>query len=479
VLTCKRRPIPEHFIWHFLSEMTHALEAFQTGNCAQPRTIKEDPDHDLDETPEWQPLLHSDIKLLNIFCCDQNTVYQSYPRPVLADFDRVHTQESADKMRYEGTRDWQPPQVYPLMLLQRSSLPRDRERYSDCAGDKAYAPHLSPLTVASDIWGVGLIGCRMMWAGEGEKVYNSLRVDLRKTMDTWSQQFKRDEWDNNMGNEGLIDASFPNTPGLYSFGLIRFLQRCLRYKPENRPSLAEMRTTIAENIARLDGLYGDEIMKPKGEIFQHHVVLTDGVPALDALDAFAMGQQYEPPRKRRRINVENEDVATYRQFIAEWVSMESSGPQPSVKQQTEIIENLAKCGRESQTDAIRQSVEYGSLRHTYAYLYNCLLSRVRSEGPYTARRNDIEEEFEESVEPQAKIHVLECLRDHIIPELLDDETIKEDLQPALRVLEHVVRLTLFLQSVNGEPLTPVYPNKTELHRGFVDWLFINPIPGKA
>jgi hypothetical protein len=101
--------------------MTDALLAFQTGDCTRRRTIEANPDHDPNESPEWQPLLHSDIKLLNVFCCGRNNVYQSYPRPVLADFDRVHMQKDAERMRTEGTENWQSPQVYCLIILGRMS----------------------------------------------------------------------------------------------------------------------------------------------------------------------------------------------------------------------------------------------------------------------------------------------------------------------------------------------------------------------
>jgi serine/threonine protein kinase len=108
-----KRPVPEHFIWHFLSQMTEALLAFQDGRCDHPRNIEP---ADVDTDPEgellvaaepWKPLLHGDIKPLNIFCAKDNRAYPSYPRVLLADFDSV--QEEGQGERFVGTRDWQPP----------------------------------------------------------------------------------------------------------------------------------------------------------------------------------------------------------------------------------------------------------------------------------------------------------------------------------------------------------------------------------
>jgi serine/threonine protein kinase len=90
--------VPEHFIWHLFSQLTEALIAFKTGACDEPilpEVSQTEPfaDGDLPRTPSvdaadsWEPLLHSDIKPQNIFCCDENRKYASYPRPVLSDFD--------------------------------------------------------------------------------------------------------------------------------------------------------------------------------------------------------------------------------------------------------------------------------------------------------------------------------------------------------------------------------------------------------
>jgi len=118
------RPIPEHFIWQCLSQITEALLVFREGVCEDP-TLLEAAESDslenedlvrkqptIDKEP-WEPLIHGDIKSQNIFCCDGNEKYPSYPRAVLADFDTAHYKKDAETWRWVGTRGWQSPVRIP------------------------------------------------------------------------------------------------------------------------------------------------------------------------------------------------------------------------------------------------------------------------------------------------------------------------------------------------------------------------------
>lgn len=94
--------------------MVEALITLQTGICNNvPRENAEDASGaDIcSDDAAWEPLMHSDIKLENVFCCHDNTTYPSYPRPVLADFDIAQaTKDGVDETdRYVGTSTWQPP----------------------------------------------------------------------------------------------------------------------------------------------------------------------------------------------------------------------------------------------------------------------------------------------------------------------------------------------------------------------------------
>jgi len=105
---------PEHFIWYFLSQMTEALITFRTGTCNDPippvSLEQKSTAGEVEATDKpWQPLLHSDIKPKNIFCCEDNQSYPSYPRTVLSDFDLTHETKSANEWRFSETPDMQPP----------------------------------------------------------------------------------------------------------------------------------------------------------------------------------------------------------------------------------------------------------------------------------------------------------------------------------------------------------------------------------
>lgn len=114
------RPISEHFIWYFLSQMVEALSAPQSGTCKdshadEPLTQKRkrpdelDADTEVDAKEEpWKPLIHCDLKSSNVFCASGNEKYPLWPRVVMANFDLVQPADDK-KERYIGTRGWQPP----------------------------------------------------------------------------------------------------------------------------------------------------------------------------------------------------------------------------------------------------------------------------------------------------------------------------------------------------------------------------------
>lgn len=110
------RPVPEHFIWYCLSQMTEGLIAFQNGVCQEPRL--EEPIPEANAAPvarPWDALVHGDLKLENIFCCDMNTSYPAYPRVVLADFELAESRRRLAH-RHVGTVGWQPPVSFGIAV---------------------------------------------------------------------------------------------------------------------------------------------------------------------------------------------------------------------------------------------------------------------------------------------------------------------------------------------------------------------------
>jgi hypothetical protein len=99
------------------------------------------------------------------------------------------------------------------------------------------------------------------------------------------------------------DSIFPQTleqlPKEYSVRLCQVISRCLRYNPARRMSLEKLRRVSDDNLSRLDRMYGDEIRKDKDAIaeeFRLEYTKEDS----DEWAQYAIGQEFAPPRKRRK-----------------------------------------------------------------------------------------------------------------------------------------------------------------------------------
>jgi serine/threonine protein kinase len=128
------RPIPEHFIWYTLRELSEAFIALYKGpgKCSKPHEpALELPTSDEFLAPSakpWLSILHLDIKTANVFLEAENADYSGYPKPVLADFgvskqgtpDAVDGLKPGDPLdshaRFAGTDGWHPPVSLPLDL---------------------------------------------------------------------------------------------------------------------------------------------------------------------------------------------------------------------------------------------------------------------------------------------------------------------------------------------------------------------------
>jgi serine/threonine protein kinase len=129
----RKKPVPEHFIWYLLSQVTKALIALQQGTCSTPNLEDQNREHkspsesgedaDSDATSVgWQPIIHSDIKAANIFLRSNNTQYPAYPRVVLSDFDiafELDNEHEMQKRMFQGTPGLMPPVSGMLALSKR------------------------------------------------------------------------------------------------------------------------------------------------------------------------------------------------------------------------------------------------------------------------------------------------------------------------------------------------------------------------
>jgi hypothetical protein len=359
-----------------------------------------------------------------------------------------------------------------------------------------YSPDSWPLNEKSDVWAVGLVAHRLLWAGKGNDHFNNchltqLNEHVGYRMQGWLDTFENAGLTHNLGS--FVDKTSPYHPvhnndlspsdedfrvaaydltnheGIYSIELINFIHDCLNYHPDERPDLYTMKSTIDTAISRLDELYGDENRKPRERTAMGHTVLVEN----ERWSAFDIGQQYEPPRKRRKVSVDpltNIAGHDYNKHVAAWSDV-SNYPRPSPEQQAEAIQAI-----EDFLNLKRNSHHFDEdpkLRYCFQYLRTCLFQRVAPDAP-THVVTTWHAELTHSFTLYAKKELLRLIRGYVIPRLLEKDDSPIEMRDALRVLDHAAQWGGFLLDLDGEPKSPVLDDKTELHRGFRDWVMIDP-----
>lgn len=291
------------------------------------------------------------------------------------------------------------------------------------------------------------------------------------TLETRRRQFNMPE-DEDVPLGSLRDDYPVNFPSIYTVALISFVDHCLHYEPTKRPTLREMKAEIDRHVQRFDRLYGDEIKKSKDTISHDHEVRVD--TKLMDFTPYVIGEEYQPPRKRRRIDISDGRGAAYRAVVTRW---ENTTIRPDPMTEARLVEIMEAELDRSQNEKIQMIYDEGSWYHSFKYLLSCLRYRVnKDDGTFDVVDNweddDVLNAFNE-IEPRTE--VLRRIRDYMIPDLLADKNYA-DLRDAIGVLQHVVDWSILLLNWKGEPNKPLLEKKTELHRGFRDWIFIHPHP---
>ncbi|KAF1915765.1 kinase-like domain-containing protein [Ampelomyces quisqualis] len=454
-------PVPEHFIWHFLSQMTEALLAFQTGTCDEPRPEERVTEGDAAPAAAgWEALLHSDIKLENVFCCQENTVYPAYPRIVLADFDLAQSvRKLTSRYRYAGTRTTQPPERNAYAL---------GDSDDDSSDELAYAPGEWDISEKSDIWGIGIIAYLLLSAGSTQNSYARAQEKMAVDAKAWVHDFATTDVEHHPTGSFLTDE-MDNFSDIHSLGLIRLVNQCLQYRPADRPTLQDMKYKIDANIERLDRMYGDEIKKKGKAIASEHTVLYG--QNNKRRNEFNIGNGYEPPRKRQRIHLTAQQATEYRTLVDSWADT-TRYPRPDSASQTNLVRTIDHAVGNSQDEEITKIYDNDSLRHAYNYMLSCMRYRLDEDATfswYTEWNDDLQKSFTQ----KNKVALLRHLHKILVSKLLNDSHTIE-LEHAIRAFEHALEWALFLLEKQGEPLTPVLDEKTQIHRALRDWIFVHP-----
>ncbi|KAG9186085.1 NIMA-related kinase 2 [Alternaria panax] len=265
--------VPEHFSPYLLSQVTGALMALQTGICASPNSEHRDRSHessigsgediDSDLTSKVrQRIVHSGIKDTNMFLRFNNAKYPDYDMA----FDHDDEQEMRNRIVH-GT----PGLMHPT-------------------------PDDWPVSEESDIWSLAMTAWGLMMAHKGENVYENAQKRSENAEHV-------DDLKNNTAKskDGALPETLEELPKEYSVRRCQAISRCLRYTSKHRISLEALQNVINDNLSRLDRMYGDEVRKQSDAIadeFKLEYTTEDS----DECARHAIGQKFEPPRKRRKID---------------------------------------------------------------------------------------------------------------------------------------------------------------------------------
>ncbi|KAH7409793.1 hypothetical protein DE146DRAFT_710204 [Phaeosphaeria sp. MPI-PUGE-AT-0046c] len=465
-------PIPEHFIWYFLSQMVEALSALQVGKCQDPHAnepLTQEPTHSEEAAPNpdmddanayegtWKPLIHSDIKSANVFCAAGNSKYPLWPRVVLADFDLTQPADNIQH-RFCGTRGWQPPE--------RNTYGRNNDKYAPAAWE---------ISEKSDIYGVGLIAYRMLLAVTGTANLKRIKEDIMtRVRDRWpATLLTTNKKLDAAAGRSLISNDLNDVPVMYSIKLARLVQRCLYYHPDHRYDLEDLEGEVDTELARLDRLYGEMYRKDVNELDDGQKICKSDDHK--AFEKFAIGQPYNPPRKRRRLSPSAEQDTAYRAVVADWAD-EHVYPRPDSAAQAGLIAAMQKFVESSDIAHLEELRNDKSVHHCFQYLLSCLKHRITPDAPVAHVTDWAEEGLEAAFKTNDfRTGVLTRMSSAIVPELLGDAE-HADIHDAVTALGHVIRWATLLLDMNGEPNNINMADKTELHRAFRDWIFIHPYP---
>ncbi|KAH9861389.1 hypothetical protein J1614_011135 [Plenodomus biglobosus] len=453
----KKKHVSEHFIWYVVGELAKGLSALKTGRCSSSDNPVEPVDNPEPTTPRpdsnWAPILHNDIKDLNIMIVEGNAKYPTYPRILLFDFGLSKVQNSNGLHEtVDGTIRWTPPESPP-----------------------GYVPHTWPCSEKSDVWSVGIAAWQLMQATRGVDAFDQYLFDK-------VQQFRTDPKFFTGGvlkpGEGLFPTSLSDAemPTEYSVDLCRFVKSCLQYHPEGRPDVATLLQTAEQRLALLDRTHRHEFSNTK------QTILDEFRPEYgpdEKFSAFSIGEKFERPAKRRRVDIAAEDRFEYDVHINEWKN-ENEYPRPSRQTQLESMEgiraffNSKRSGDENyaqvwakyddDTDALPANIAW---RHLY--------STICKEIDPTAKVYDFavnpKPRYNYAFTNYFKITCLHDLLDHVLPPFLENENWSEH-RDALRALEHALQWGLMLLRMRGEPTEPLLEDMTAMHRAVADWVLV-------
>ncbi|KAI4667087.1 uncharacterized protein J4E79_001770 [Alternaria viburni] len=418
----------------------------------------------------WRPIVHSDIKDANIFLRSNNDGYPAYPDVVVSDFDVAFEQDNprdVDNRRYQGTPGMQPP---------------ERENTTQIRHD--WKPAYWDVSEKSDVWSLAMTAWALMVAHKDSEETFYKRAKDRT--DNWYSNEKLRE--GNVGKDGVFPTMLEDLPKEYSVRLCKLVSSCLRYHPKRRPSLDRLRQDIDRNLSKLDRMYGDEIHKPVDAIAQDFK-LEFSKDDSNEWALYAPGKEHVSFRKRRKRANTGALDGKLTDLVASWKS-KTRDAQSSAVAQGHVLDLVDGIVNSSPDDEVKALREHEPHLIAWRFLFSSMRKRTSSEASVYNATQNTEEVLRETFQSDTKRAVLAKLRGTIVPIAI--RTAESDAQEgaddttdikSFDTLKHAIEWGVVLLDIGGEPGTPRLREKTEMHRGMLDFLFDQPFdlfpPGKS
>lgn len=274
--------------------------------------------------------------------------------------------------------------------------------------------------------------------------------------------------ENDKEDFGPVSYDTRGLPEGYSTDLPNTIFHCIRYLPEHRMTLTDLRKRIQENLNRLDAIYRDETKQDAAHVRDS---LRPRFPQ-ETYPRFALGRRYRPAQKRRKISEEEfetqNNAAAYEQHVLDWNDI-TQYPRPSGEEEAQLLEALEAfvMGTEDHPSNLVQEVND---RYTWQHLLSTLKKRVNrnAEFPVYQITNIESEDVVTAFQASAKEAVLRLLVDRVLDE------VPPTSDSAVRALRHAAQWAIYLLQWERLPIGPTLHGKTHLHRGMSDYVFHVP-----
>jgi serine/threonine protein kinase len=214
----------------------------------------------------WRRIAHRDIKPENIFLGEPAQPWNSYPYPLLADFDHAGMMSQADVRQPGGQKG-----------TQGYSAPENMWRWDEDGEPK---PDISP---KSDIFVLGIVIWDLVHSSLGRAELRGIKINPVNTATMWSK-------DGTFLKEPSMEGKLPIKS--YTARLTSLMWECLQINPDNRPDAKQL-------IERANAAIGDLEEKVTGPFLGKEPIAAHlQLMSRSREDRYPMGVRYNFKKRR-------------------------------------------------------------------------------------------------------------------------------------------------------------------------------------